>query len=39
MTEKKQKKNSGDGGAADMPWEPRVWNGMRVKNVVRSPGP
>ncbi|MCA9145660.1 MAG: sulfotransferase [Planctomycetaceae bacterium] len=28
MTEKKQK---ADGGARDMPWEPRVWNGMRVK--------
>ncbi|HUG69410.1 MAG TPA: sulfotransferase [Pirellulaceae bacterium] len=30
MTDK-EPKNQGDGGARDMPWEPRVWNGMRVK--------
>ena len=28
MTDKTQK---ADGGARDMPWEPRVWNGMGVK--------
>jgi hypothetical protein len=30
MTDKKEKQKA-DGGARDMPWEPRVWNGMRVK--------
>ena len=30
MTETKQQKKA-DGGARDMPWEPRVWNGMRMK--------
>jgi omega-hydroxy-beta-dihydromenaquinone-9 sulfotransferase len=30
MTGKTDQKK-GDGGARDMPWEPRVWNGMRVK--------
>ncbi|MEX0820442.1 MAG: hypothetical protein WD070_12650, partial [Pirellulaceae bacterium] len=30
MTEKKQESKS-DGGSRDMPWEPRVWNGMTAK--------
>lgn len=31
MTEKSKQDRKADGGARDLPWEPRVWNGMTVK--------
>ncbi len=31
MSEESKQPRKADGGARDMPWEPRVWKGMTAK--------